>query len=254
MSALLFLDVESTGLSPDHHALVEIGVIAVIDGEVKDARNFRLRPHEGAKIDPKAMDITGFTIQEINSFDNPISAINDFIAWMDSFDCKFRLAGHNIGFDKRFLYRTFCRHGFYSSYITRFRSDYICTYEMAKKIGKKKLKTDSLKLGELCSHLGIELKKAHSASDDIQATLELYNKLSEMLPKEEKRERTFNSYHDMRSHYLDTSFVQFNPDGDIYINSKTTKDPQALRFILSEIYAMYGDEGVISDSESPSSG
>lgn len=248
MSSLLFIDIESTGLSPDHHAMVELSAIAVINGEFCGQKTIRIKPHEGAKIDPEALKVTGFTVSLINSFGEIAPGIKEFIEFVDSFDCKFRLAGHNIGFDRRFLFKTMCRHGFYSDYISRFRSDYICTYEMAKKIGKKKLNVDSLKLGTLCEALDIQLENAHSAADDIKATYELYEKLKPMMPATEKPKKVFRTYVEKRAHYLDASFIQFNPEGDVWISAKGMNDPEALQFIINEIYDLRCDTGITDDT------
>lgn len=252
MSSLLFIDCESTGLSPDHHAMVELSAIAVINGEFCGQKTIRIKPHEGAKIDPEALKITGFTVSLINSFGEIVPGIKEFIEFVDSFECKFRLAGHNIGFDRRFLFKTMCRHGFYSDYISRFRSDYVCTYEMAKKIGKKRLGVETLKLGALCEALDIRLENAHSASDDIKATYDLYEKLKTMIPAEEKPKKVFRTYAEKRAHYLDASFIQFNPEGDVWISAKGMNDPEALQFIINEIYDLRCDVGIIDDTVSES--
>lgn len=250
MSSLLFLDCETTHLSADHGAMVELSAIAIINGEFCGQKTIRIKPHEGAKIDPEALKITKFTVDQINSFQDPSIGLREFIEFVDSFECKFRLAGHNIGFDRRFLFKTMCRHGFYSDYISRFRSDYVCTYEMAKKIGKNKLKVENFKLGTLCDALDIQLKNAHSAADDIKATYELYEKLKPMMPKDETIKRNFKTYAQKREYFLDTSFIQLNPEGDIYINAKATRDPEAFQFIINELYDLYCDDGVIDQETS----
>lgn len=250
MSSLLFIDCETTHLSADHGAMVELSAIAIINGEFCGQKTIRIKPHEGAKIDPEALKITKFTVDQINSFQDPSIGLREFIEFVDSFECKFRLAGHNIGFDKRFLFKTMCRHGFYSDYISRFRSDYVCTYEMAKNIGKNKLKVENFKLGTLCDALDIQLKNAHSAADDIRATYELYEKLKPMMPKDETIKRNFKTYTQKREYFLDTSFIQLNPEGDIYINAKATRDPEAFQFIINELYDLYCDDGVTDQETS----
>lgn len=253
MSSLLFIDCETTHLSADHGAMVELSAIAIINGEFCGQKTIRIKPHEGAKIDPEALKINRFTVEQINSFDEPVKALKEFIEFVDSFECKFRLAGHNVGFDRRLLFKTMCRHGFYSDYISRFRSDYVCTYEMAKKIGKKKLGVESFKLGVLCEALDIQLKNAHSASDDIKATYDLYEKLKSMMPAEERPKKVFRTYAEKRAHYLDASFIQLNPEGDVWISAKGMNDPEALQFIINEIYDLRCDICIIDDTACESS-
>lgn len=248
MSSLLFIDCETTHLSPEYGAMVELSAIAIINGEFCGQKTIRIKPHDGAKIDPEALKITGFNVSQINSFGEIVPGIREFIEFVDSFECKFRLAGHNIGFDRRFLFKTMCRHGFYFEYNSRFRPNYVCTYEMAKKIGKKKLKVDSFKLGSLCEALDIKLENAHSAADDIRATYELYEKLRPMMPVEVKTKKTFKTYYDKRLHYLDMSLIQFNPEGGVYIDARATCDPIAMQFIVNELCDLYCDDGITDDT------
>jgi DNA polymerase III epsilon subunit-like protein len=243
MSSLLFIDLETTGFSTENNAVWEIGAIAVIDGEIAGKFATRMKPHADARISPGSLKLSGVTEAEIRSYQNPLSAINEFIQWLDSFETMFKLVGHNTGFDRRFLYSLFCRHGFHSSYIRRIRmGSEICTLAMAGKLDKKKFKFKGKKLGDLCDYFDIKLEGAHRAEADILATYELYKKLSEILPKEENRARVFESYQKKREHYLDASYVQFNSNGDVYINAKATSDPEALKFLAGELWSMYSDE------------
>jgi DNA polymerase III alpha subunit (gram-positive type) len=244
---MLFVDVETTGLSPDKHAIIEVAAIAVSDGEVIGEICLKMRPFKGAYITTEALDVNGYNSKEIMSWEHPETQIEKFIDWVDSFDCKFRFAGHNIAFDRRFLYKWFCRYGHYGTFHSRFRSTVICTYSMVKKIGKKKT-GGSAKLTELCKHFDIELNNAHTAYADIKATLQLYDILCPLMPPVQiTTKREFKTYQEKRRHYLDIAYVIFNPDGDVFINSKTTKDPEALRFVMTEIYDKFADDGIISE-------
>lgn len=239
MKNCLFLDLETSSLSVDHGAVLELAAIAYMDGEVKDSILLKMRPHADAHMDPKAFEITGFSISEVKTWEDPVVQIQKLIDFVDSFDCKFRIAGHNVNFDSKFLFKLFCRYGFYGEYNSRFRSDNICTLEMAKSLDlKKNKKTESNSLGDLCKAFDIELTKAHSAMPDIEATVKLYEKLSSMMPNIQ-REKFNGDYQKQRRYFLDRSFVIFNPEGDIFIQEKATKDPEALRFILGEIWDLY---------------
>lgn len=253
MSSLLFIDCETTHLSPEYGAMVELSAIAIINGEFCGQKTIRIKPHDGAKIDPEALKITGLTVSLINSFGEIAPGIREFIEFVDSFECKFRLAGHNIGFDRRFLFKTMCRHGFYFEYNSRFRPNHVCTYEMAKKIGKTKLRVENFKLGTLCKAFDIKLEKAHSAADDIKATYELYEKLKPLVPVEVKAKKTFKTYYEKRLHYLDMSHIQLNPEGGVYIDARATCDPIAMQFILNELCDLYCDDGITDDTTCESS-
>lgn len=236
--SILFADIESTGLDKEKHALVEIAAIPY-DTEKGEPIVLRMRPFDGALIDPDTLRITGMNRDEIMSWADPRDQLYKFIEWIDTHEKKFRIGGHNIRFDIGFIHRWFMRYGCYTEYHTRFRSDTICTFEMAKKLDlKKKGKSESNKLGDLCKAFNIKLDNAHSALPDIEATVELYEILKSMMPKIVNHK--FNGNHqEARRKFLDLSYVIFNPEGDIFINEKATKDPEALRFILSEIWDLY---------------
>lgn len=240
MSALMFIDVETTGLDKNKHSIVELAATPVIDGIRHDTLVLKMRPFDGATIDNDALNVHGYSLSEINQWEDQKIQLRKFIEFVDSFDKKFKFAGHNARFDIGFVFSLFCRNSEYSTYVSRFRADTICTYEMAKEIGKKQLGVESLKLGDLCRKFGIKLNKAHNAKDDIEATVELYNALDAMMPKKDSV-IDIMTYQEKRRKYLSTEYVSFNPEGDIYISNMATKNKNILMFILSEIWGVHGD-------------
>ena len=58
MKNCLFLDLETSSLSVDHGAVLELAAIAYMDGEVKDSILLKMRPYADAHMDPKAFEIT----------------------------------------------------------------------------------------------------------------------------------------------------------------------------------------------------
>lgn len=236
---ILFTDCETTGVDSERCAVVEIALTPYDGVNIHETKVFRMRPHEGAKIDQNAMKIHGYTTEEVMTWEDPRIQLNNLIEWVDSFEKKFKIGGHNTPFDKRFMFRFFTRFGKYTEWVSRFRSDYVCTQQMSRELELKKKKiSKSDKLIDLCEAFDIKLEKAHSAYHDIEATVKLYEKLKEMQPVKEVVNFT-GDYQQARRKFLDSSYVMFNPEGDIFINKKTIENQEALKFILSEIWDMY---------------
>lgn len=238
----LCFDVETSGLSPSKHAILELACIPVVNGVKKEPFVSYIKPHEGATLDPKALEINGLTIKQINEFPDGKEVLKKFIEWIDSHNTVFNLLAHNVDFDRKFLYTFFTRYGCHTEFITRFSNKDICTLEMSKRLfANKRAKPSSNKLGDLCKFFSISLENAHSALPDIEATYEVYQNLKAMesAPIHVQQDKPL-SYQEKRIKYLDMSYIQFNANGDIYIDSKMTKDPAAARFIAEEIYRLYG--------------
>ena len=71
MSKLLFIDVETTGLDPDIHGVIQIAGIIQIDGEVKEEFDLQCNVHEGVEFDPQALLAAGTTLDDIFSYESP---------------------------------------------------------------------------------------------------------------------------------------------------------------------------------------
>lgn len=242
MSSMFIFDTETSGLSVDHHALIELAGVAIADGEVLGEICVRMKPHEGAKIDPEALKINGYSYEEIMQWPDINESLDKFVEWIDSHERKFSLAGHNVGFDSKFLYRAFCRTGRYGDHVTRFRSNSKDTYTMAKTIGKRVLKCEDFKLGTLCKYFEIPLERAHSALDDARATYQLYLKLEALMPKLAPEQDFHGSYQQKRRKYLDSKYIIRNPDGSVYLTENWASDRQAREFILSELWELEKDD------------
>lgn len=147
--------------------------------------------------------------------------------------------GHNVSFDRKFLYSLFCRNAMHTDFVTRFRPNDFCTLDMAKRaFGGKRTKPENNKLGTLCKWFEISLDNAHSALPDIEATYELFQALKVLLPEAPAPVKM--DYAQKRRKYMDAGYCQFNPEGDIFITRKATSDPLAMKFISEEMYHLYG--------------
>lgn len=96
---LIFFDIETTGLNPEYHKLVEIGCIKALDGQIKETFSRLIDPKESLPDDIKKM--TGLTEEDILNYgiDEEI-AIKEFFEFIENYP----LIGHNIlNFDVPFI-------------------------------------------------------------------------------------------------------------------------------------------------------
>lgn len=194
MKKELFLDTETTDLGPNA-AIVQIAGIIVVDDEVKEEFNIKLRPHIGAVINEEALKVTGLTKEEINSYENSFIGMMNFertlSKYVDKYDKndKFILIGQNTIFDFEKLIQFYKRinNPYLGSFIN-FKT-YLDTLHIVKTlqyIGKLP-QLENNKLSTWCEYFNIELgDNAHDALADIRATRELFIKVIDLLEGDNK--------------------------------------------------------------------
>jgi len=106
---MIVVDVETTGTDPKIHSIVSIGTVDIIrflDGNRRNSAFFygECTIWKGAKIEPKALEINGFTETEAK-YTNPEEhreLINRWLGWIR--DSRNRtICGENPAFDMNFL-------------------------------------------------------------------------------------------------------------------------------------------------------
>jgi DNA polymerase III epsilon subunit-like protein len=107
---MIVLDIETTGLDPRRHSIIEVGAI---DFDCPgNYFNERCQVWEGAEIDFKALEINGLTLDEIH--DQAIltqkEIISRFRIWTDQIEDK-TIAGQNADFDISFINESSARCG-----------------------------------------------------------------------------------------------------------------------------------------------
>jgi len=99
---MIVLDVETTGLDPMKHSIIEIGALDFSNPQNQFYEKCQIR--KGAEIDSKALEINGYSesqCQDPNKASLEQILIN-FINWLDKIEDK-TIAGHNVDFDISFL-------------------------------------------------------------------------------------------------------------------------------------------------------
>lgn len=160
-----------------------------VDGEVKEEFNIRCKPHKGADISEKALEVTGMTLDIINSYQEPKEAMEElesiFEKYCSKFDRndKYILVGQNIKFDFQKLYEFYSRLGnkYLGSWINfKLLFDTLAVIQALQLVDKLPI-LENNKLITWCNFFGIKLENAHDALADIRATRELAKVLINIL-------------------------------------------------------------------------
>jgi DNA polymerase III subunit epsilon len=184
MNKVLYIDVETTGLKPDKHDVIELGYIIEIDGVVKVSDCLNMQPFSYDNIDPEALKVSGHTIEKLKTYPMPQEAYRDFTAilgkYCDKYDSddKFYPSGFNCAFDLEFMNHFFLKNNdkYFGSWQNWRAIDPRAILVFLNYAGKISLPKYSLE--ETCKYFDIPLD-AHSAKSDIEATRLLVHKLSE---------------------------------------------------------------------------
>lgn len=164
-SDYIMFDLETTGLSTDDDAIVEISAVKVTDGEVVDEFSTLVNP--GMHIPYVASSVNGITDDMVKDAPDVEQALREFIAFVgDSI-----LAGHNIrDFDLKFIQRDAVR--FFGKPLS---NDYVDTLIVARRF-LPELKSRSLE--SLAYYYDISYDGAHRALADCYINKQVYDCLA----------------------------------------------------------------------------
>ncbi len=107
MAILIAFDIETTGLSPYEHALLEIAGVKFHPHEPA-AETFQELARPGAPIPAAVRDVTGITDAMVAACRPPIEVLRSFLAWAGP-DAYF--LAQNASFDTRFINATLLNGG-----------------------------------------------------------------------------------------------------------------------------------------------
>lgn len=187
---VIYLDVETSGIDPQKHAIVQVAWITEVDGRQTSEGNLLVQPPLEAAVDPDAMAIHGITQAELNesgvSVTSAVTTLRDdwarIINKYDRSD-KATLCAYNLRFDFDFLRAMFERAGdtYLGSWIQFGRwldPMYVATF--AQHVGLMP-RTENLKLSTIAQALGIPNDDAHDALADIRMTRAVIRRLTNMV-------------------------------------------------------------------------
>ena len=119
---LVFVDVESTGASPAHHRIIEIGIVRVEDGALVDTFSALIDPE--CPVPANIESFTGIGSEMLRGaprFADLAEALRDKLSGAT-------LVAHNARFDYAFLRREFLRAGI------EFSADVLCTVRLSRQL------------------------------------------------------------------------------------------------------------------------
>lgn len=172
----LFLDVETTGLSPSRCAIIELYCEAHV-GNQKSELHLTMAPFEHAHIEQKALDTNHRTLDEVMSFQPSENALAAFFLWTGEVlpkGQKFTTYAYNASFDCDFVMAWHTRFNRKNEYWQTFAMPWICLRNVAQAIEVDKgLKNH--KLETVYKHIfGEAIQGAHFADADVKAMIKLF--------------------------------------------------------------------------------
>lgn len=188
---ILALDLETTGFDPTYNEIIQIGAI-LLDNKLNELGRFETLvkpeyPERGYRKEFNVYKYTGISEEQLQTADRPRRALmrlENFIIATSSMQTpkqlnQIVLLGQNTGFDHAFLntaYRKFF--GYEEAPFNHHCIAVDSAYFFFRMINNQPLTSPKeLSLKEATKCLGVPLKKAHNAMQDVEATVEILRKL-----------------------------------------------------------------------------
>jgi DNA polymerase III epsilon subunit-like protein len=107
---MIVLDLETTGIDPRLHSIIEIGAIDF--SNPSNIFNGKCQIWSGAEVDLQALEINGFTVEDIQdkNIESHQELLSRFKNWAELIEDK-TIAGQNVDFDIAFLTESYKRFG-----------------------------------------------------------------------------------------------------------------------------------------------
>jgi len=171
--ALAFIDVETTGLDPAQHDIVELAVVRVDARtlEVLAEHHTRITPERLAAAEPEALALCGFSPRAWARAVPLRDALHAVVPLCE----HATLAGHNVAFDASFLAAAFERTGLPHPVVHHRRIDTEILAWPLLACGA----VESLSLDALAQYFGLRRPMPHRALADAYCSLEIARRLVE---------------------------------------------------------------------------
>lgn len=186
MEKLFFYDLETTGVKYWKNGIHQISGAVVIDGQIKEVFDFKVRPNDNALIEEEALKVGNVTKEQIMAYPTMKEVYSKIITmlskYVDKFDKKdkFHLVGYNnASFDNQFFRAFFVQNNdvYFGSW---FWSDSIDIMVMASfKLRKVRHELTDFKQSTVAKYFGIEIdeSKLHDAKYDIEICIKIFKML-----------------------------------------------------------------------------
>lgn len=162
---LAFVDVETTGLNPALHEIIEISIIKVCPIHGTTNYTSKISPIHIEHASKEALEINGYNPKDWRGApdaEQVMSRVSDLLA-----GCI--LVGHNVRFDEEFIFETCFRHGLRRRYDRRMIDTVTLALEHLHHL-------ESVSMDSIREYFG--WKEGHRARIDVLQTYLLYKKLN----------------------------------------------------------------------------
>jgi len=181
---IFFFDVETTGLDPKLHDIVQISGLIEYRGQVVKEFDLKCQPINWDSISQEALDITCLTLDDLKGFPDHNESYQKLIKIMDSVVDKYDktdkmiIAGYNVDFDITMLQSFFEKHGnkYMYSYFNSHRMDVYRVLNAFWGYNDMLRTFPDLKLETVARQFGIK-HEAHDALSDIRVTRRLAHRI-----------------------------------------------------------------------------
>jgi DNA polymerase-3 subunit epsilon len=163
---IAFLDTETTGRDPNSDRLIEVGIVR---GQGDEVTRHNWLIHPGRPIPKEASAIHGITDADVEGKPSFAEVAHEILACL----AGAIPAAYNAAFDRGFLLAELERAGVRPTEpppAMRREVDWIDPLTFARELYKHE---ESRALGDMAARLGIDLVRAHRATDDAEAALRI---------------------------------------------------------------------------------
>ena len=175
MRDIAFIDIETTGLEPDYHDIIEVAAIRLdpVSLEVRTEMAAKVRPENPHRIDPMAIEVNQYS---------PVAwkkarKLQDVLEQLTGILHGCIVAGHNVHFDWSFLltaYRQFEVVQPEVDYHLLDTASFAWPLVISGVIERPTLRA-------LCDLLGVSNDNAHNALSDARRAMIVYRRLAEIM-------------------------------------------------------------------------
>lgn len=184
---IMYYDLETTGLSPNQHGIIQFAGLLEIYGELKMELSYHVKPYPDDLLDGQALAVTGTTTEMMAGYDDPTDALNWIIERTSAHlsgrrDDKIWLCGYNnAAFDDHFMRAWFLKAGkdkwAFGNLFWNESLDMRIICGAALKSDRPKM--PNFKLKTVCEHLGVTVDdtQTHKAMYDAELVRALSRKV-----------------------------------------------------------------------------
>lgn len=188
MEKLFIYDLETTGVKFWKNGIIQIAFFIVINGEVKERAELKVKPHERAEIEDEALAVNGITRADLEAFPDMkivyIKIAETLAKYVDKYNRsdKFHLVGYNnASFDNQF-FRAFFTQNDDKYFGSWFWADSLDVMVLASnRLRKVRAELKDFKLKTVAEFLGIPVveERLHDAEYDLELTHEIFKIVAE---------------------------------------------------------------------------